>query len=989
MLGKTISHYKILEKLGGGGMGVVYKAEDTKLDRFVALKFLPPHLSQAEEEKKRFIHEAKAASALDHPNICTIYDIKETEDQQLFIVMACYDGESLKDKIQRGPLPIEEAIEIAIQITEGLSKAHSKEIVHRDIKPANILITEDRQVKIVDFGLAKLAGRTMLTKEGTTLGTVSYMSPEQARGEEVDHRTDIFSLGVLLYETLAGRQPFEGDYEQAVIYSMLNEDPKPLQDVPEQLQNLVSRALEKDQEERIQSAQQLLQDLKKLRGERAVSSSESVDLKVLLWLFKKPQVAIPALIILLLLITVVFVPYQRRLKVQNAKALIPQIEKLAKAGKYVEAYDLAVQAEEHLKGDSTIVRLLPMISDMLTIKSEPEGASVFLQRFVADNQGDPPRNQYVGVTPIKALRVARNAQKVTLEKQGYVPVERIASSEFNRTLATVGVSSDIEIEVKLFKSDKIPENMVYVPGGDYKLVSSDAPTTAEVNLKDYYIDKYEVSNKQYKAFIDAGGYLNKEHWKHPFVKDGKELSWEEAMPQFKDRTGLPGPRSWSNQEYPEGKANRPVTDVTWYEAAAFAEFVGKRLPTVFQWEKAARNGIMTYRGLFMPWGLVSAKEKNKNRANFGGKDTAPVDSYAFGISPYGCYHMAGNVAEWCRNAMTGGYGTTGGSFADPEYMFYYYGPFPGVFSSRSIGFRCVQNSVETTTEQGAMYIDLEKRTPSYSPVDAATFNSFLSHYKYDKKPLNAQIVETVETDSWIREKIQFAGVGSDQIIAYLFLPKRAVQPYQCINLIPTLSVFYTRTSEGAERYLGPHIKSGRAVLAVVPWGAVERERESDYTWPAMNTVGYRELMIRDATEFSIGLDYLSTRDDIDITKVAYLGVSEGAQGWLVHAAVEERYRSVVLVGAGVFEFDQEKLPEVNPINLVSYIKPPKLLLHGKYDEDSRLETNFRPLYNLLSEPKKLVLVESGHIPSLEDRVPVINKWLDETLGPVKFQSTQE
>lgn len=904
----------------------------------------------------------------------------------MFIAMACYDGESLKEKIERGPLPIGDAVEIGIQIVQGLAKAHEQDIVHRDLKPANVMITKDGVVKIVDFGLAKLGGQTKLTKSGTTLGTTAYMSPEQATGQEVDHRTDIFSFGVLLHEMIGGGQPFEGDYEQAVIYSILHEEPTPLnKETPEELRNLVFHALEKDVEKRLQSFNETLLKLKKLRGERVVSGVESVELKALLGLFKKPRVAIPVMIILLLLITVLFVPYQRQLNRQNARALLAQIEKLAEAGEYVEAYDLAVQADEHLKGDSIFVRLLPIISDKLTIKSEPGGASVFLKRFAPDEQGTLPEREYVGVTPIKDLRVARNANKVTIEKRGYVAVERIASSEFNRTLATMGVSSDIEIEVKLFESDEIPENMVLVPGGDYKLVSSDAPTTAEVNLQNYYIDKYEVSNKQYKVFIDEGGYLTKEYWKYLFVKDSKKLSWQEAMPLFRDRTGLPGPRSWTNQEYPQGKENHPVTDVSWYEAAAFAEFSGKRLPTVFQWEKAARNGIMTYRGFFMPWGLVNGQKWEKNRANFGGKDTAPVNSHKFGISPYGCYNMAGNITEWCLNAMTGGYATTGGSFADPAYMFFYYGPFPGFFSSRSLGFRCVRNNVETATEQRAMYIDLEKRTPSYSPVDEGTFKSFLSHYKYDKKPLNAQIIETVETDSWIREKIQFAGVGSEQIIAYLFLPKRAAQPYQCINFIPSAGVFYTRTSEGAERFLGPHIKSGRAVLAVVPWGAVERERGSDYTRPAMNTVGYRELIIRDATEFSIGLDYLSTRDDIDITKVAYLGASLGAQGWLIHAAVEERYRSVVLLGGGVFETDQKKLPEVNPINLVSYITPPKLLVHGKYDEDSRLETNLRPLYNLLSEPKKLVLVESGHIPPLEDRVPVINKWLDETLGPVKFE----
>jgi serine/threonine-protein kinase len=268
IIGKTISHYKIIEKLGSGGMGKVYKAQDTKLDRFVALKFLPPHLSQAEEEKKRFIHEARAASALDHPNICTIYEINETDDEQLYIVMACYEGESLKDKIERGSLPFEEAIDIAMQVARGLEKAHSKKIVHRDIKPANILITTDDQVKIVDFGLAKLAGRTVLTKEGTTLGTVAYMSPEQTQGGDVDERTDIWAFGVILYEMLTGKRPFTGDYEQAVMYSIMNEEPKPVtelrSDVPSSLGQIVERILEKNPEKRYQKIEELLDDLESI-----------------------------------------------------------------------------------------------------------------------------------------------------------------------------------------------------------------------------------------------------------------------------------------------------------------------------------------------------------------------------------------------------------------------------------------------------------------------------------------------------------------------------------------------------------------------------------------------------------------------------------------------------------------------------------------------------------------------------------------------------
>jgi serine/threonine protein kinase/tetratricopeptide (TPR) repeat protein len=268
MIGKTISHYKIIEKLGSGGMGVVYKAQDTKLDRFVALKFLPQNLNQAEEEKQRFIHEAKAASALDHHNICTIHEIDEAADGQLFIAMALYEGQTLDETIEDGPLKLYAAVDIAVQISEGLAKAHEKEIVHRDLKPANVMLTQDGVVKLLDFGLAKLGGLSKLTKEGTTLGTAAYMSPEQARGEIVDQRTDIFSLGVLLYEMITGQQPFKGDYEQAVTYSILHEDPEPITGlrtgVPMELERIVNKCLQKEPSDRYQGANELLVDLRQI-----------------------------------------------------------------------------------------------------------------------------------------------------------------------------------------------------------------------------------------------------------------------------------------------------------------------------------------------------------------------------------------------------------------------------------------------------------------------------------------------------------------------------------------------------------------------------------------------------------------------------------------------------------------------------------------------------------------------------------------------------
>ncbi len=283
MVGKTISHYTIIEKLGEGGMGVVYKARDTKLDRTVALKFLPPHLTQSEEDKQRFTREAKAAAALNHPHICTIHNVDEHDSNQ-FIVMEYVDGVTLRDNITSSPLDkwglqgglsIDTAISYAIQIAEALSVAHDKGIVHRDIKPENIMIDSKDRIKVMDFGLAKIKGSMNLTRSGSTVGTARYMSPEQIQGGELDARSDIWSFGVVLYEMLTGQAPFQGDYEPALLYQILNESPSPIDryrdDVSEELEKCILRMLEKEPDARYDSFQSVIKDLQKYIGEEVSS----------------------------------------------------------------------------------------------------------------------------------------------------------------------------------------------------------------------------------------------------------------------------------------------------------------------------------------------------------------------------------------------------------------------------------------------------------------------------------------------------------------------------------------------------------------------------------------------------------------------------------------------------------------------------------------------------------------------------------------------
>jgi len=270
MIDKTVSHYKIFEQIGQGGIGVIYKAEDLKLKRKVAIKFLSPELARDVEVKERFIREAQAASALDHRNICNIHDTDKTDSGQLFIVMAYYDGETLREKLQRSPLKLDETVDTVIQIAEGISYAHVMGIIHRDINPANIIITTEGEVKILDFGLAKfIQQKSKLTLSGKILGTISYMSPEQAQGLRIDHRTDIWSLGVVVYEMLCGQLPFQGETDEVVKYRIVNSKFKSIhntrKDIPSEFPDLIKRALAKELKNRFQSISDMLIELRRLK----------------------------------------------------------------------------------------------------------------------------------------------------------------------------------------------------------------------------------------------------------------------------------------------------------------------------------------------------------------------------------------------------------------------------------------------------------------------------------------------------------------------------------------------------------------------------------------------------------------------------------------------------------------------------------------------------------------------------------------------------
>ena len=969
MIGQKISHYRIIEKLGEGGMGVVYKAEDTKLKRTVALKFLPPELTRDEEAKNRFIHEAQAASALDHNNICTIYEIDKADDGQTFIAMACYEGETLKDKIQQGRLKLEEAIDIAVQTAQGLAKAHRKGIVHRDVKPANLFVNEDGVVKILDFGLVKLAGQTKMTKTGTTLGTVAYMSPEQAKGKEVDHRTDIWSLGVILYEMLSGCLPFEGDYEAALLYSIVNEDYKPLKNITpnfsSQIQNIIERALKKNPESRYSSAAELSEDLAQVQKEFMVSKRGFTDIRSILRKIRKPIVAGPAIVVLVALITVAAWINHRWTKIGwSRNHALPEIVQLVEEENYIAAFQLAKEAEKYISEDPLLLDLWPQISRAVSIHTTPNGADVYFRQYeTVDREWD-----YLGQTPIDGIRLPLGYFKWKVEKEGYEKIEIAASIPQGM------------MQITLDEIVSIPSGMVRVQGGITGVGVTPNLVPFTVKLDDFFIGKYEVTNRQFKAFVDSGGYQNPSYWKHEFMKDGKTISFTQALMEFKDATGRPGPANWELGTFPEGKEDYPVSGISWYEAAAFAEFSGLNLPTVFHWFLAAD---------------CRSSSKILPLSNFGDSGATPVGKHQ-GLSACGAFDMAGNVREWCFNANGEKRFIRGGAWSDPEYMFSQVDAKSPLDRSLTNGFRCVKyltSGPSLTKSKEPVPLSRPRDYSRERPVSDVIFRIYEGLFYYDKIDLDPEIVLTDESPKyWIKQKVYYNAVRrGDRMFAYLFLPKNVPPPYQTLIIFPGAGAFDIRSSEKGENLWSWYtndliIRSGRAVLYPVYQSMFERGDGYGTFNPMTTWNDHREHMRIWRKELGRSIDYLETRSDIDHEKLCYYGSSWGSLVATTYLAVEKRFKTGILRLGGLPTWEWPA--EMDAINFVPHIEIPILMLNGKYDYMFPYATSQKPLLRLLGTPerdKRLEVFPTDHSLSgyTKETARLVLDWLDHYLGKVK------
>ena len=871
--------------------------------------------------------------------------------------MELVEGTTLFAALKDGPLPLAQLLPIALQVTAALGEAHRAGILHRDVKPANIALTSRGQVKVLDFGIAKFVGGAgveteeptleRLTEEGSIFGTLAYMSPEQLLSKPLDKRSDLFSLGIVLYEMATGRLPFEGTSKIATADAILHAEPRTFTDrpVPEKLKPILKRMLRKDPEKRYASAGDLHKDLEALQ--KSLGPREAVGLSRGAWIGVATAVVVVA--------AVGGWYWRNSSRERWALAQTLEITRLVDAGEASKAAALLREARAVLPKDPTFDKLWLRATGEASIDSVPPGATVSTRPY----RGDENAWEELGQTPLKA-RLPSDFYVFRIAKVGFVTRDFVWWAQFKRVF-------------KLDPDGSIPKDMVRVsiPGGKAELLLSGLEHAPEAPLDDYLIDRHEVTNEEFRKFVEAGGYQKREYWKKSFARDDRTIPWEDAVRSFVDTTGRPGPATWEVGSFPKGLEKHPVAGVSWYEAAAYAEFAGKDLPTVYHWNRASQPHLAM---LFIPG------------SNFRGGGTQVVGRPGT-LSGFGTTDMAGNVKEWCLNESLGGKRfILGGGFGEPSYMFSTFDAQSPWDRRPNYGFRCAKLS---SPPAPAALARLEPVLRDYSkerPVSDEVFRAYKGAYAYDRRDLNVKLEETEVAESWTREKVSFdAAYGGERVIAHLFMPKNAASPFQTVVFFPGSGAIEGDDKLDTSQIWGFDfvVKSGRALMFPIYKSTYERRDElKDDTFEP--TAFWRDHVLMWSKDLGRSLDYLETRADLDRTKRAYLGFSWGAVMAPMLLAVDDRFQAAILLSGGLTS--ERPLPEVDQINFLPRVRTPLLLLDGRYDFAFPVETSQLPLIRMLGtteKDKRHVLYDSGHFPPAKEYIRDSLDWLDKYLGPVK------
>jgi dienelactone hydrolase len=663
-------------------------------------------------------------------------------------------------------------------------------------------------------------------------------------------------------------------------------------------------------------------------------------------IIKKPLILISCILgTLAILIIIAFLLYRHN-KIRWAKEeALPEIEQFINKEDITAAYSLLQKAEKYISKEPKFRELSSLVMSYLTILTDPPGADVYIREY-SDIDGVWGK---IGKTPIDSAKIrgssywqASSIYLVRIMKSGY------------EDILTVISSSDDTLYRKLFKRGAIPSGMVYVEGKN-----------------GFFIDRFEVTNKQYKEFVDDGGYSNPVYWKNEFKKDGKTISRDEAMTLLMDKTGRPGPFTWEAGDYPDGHDNYPVSGISWYEAAAYAEYAGKSLPTSDDWGNAIGEAIMLSSKI-IPF------------SNFSNEGPEPLGKHP-SVTRFGAYDMAGNVREWCWNETQIGHIIRGGAWNDASYLFYDLSQLPSFDRSPKNGFRCVHYiDKEKIPESAFQRIEYSEGTDfsKVKPVEDNIFTIYKNQFLYDKTELNVKVEEKDNSnDDWTIEKITFnSAYGKERVIAYLFLPKNSSPPFQTLIFFPGMGATWEKDlikSTETKWLIDYLLKSGRAVMCPVYKGTFDRIDEQEPV--VLEGHQTMEWIIKWAKDFSRSIDYLETRSDIDNSRIGYYGFSLGGFMGGIIPAVEDRLKVNILILGGLGG-DGEM------VSYVSRITIPTLMLNGKYDLTFPYEKSVLPFYNFLGTPekdKRLFTYESDHYVPKNEMIKEVLAWCDKYLGPVK------
>ena len=646
---------------------------------------------------------------------------------------------------------------------------------------------------------------------------------------------------------------------------------------------------------------------------------------------------------------------------RNLVNSLAEIQRLAGEYRFAEAYAIAAELDGQITDDSVRESMWSKVARELTLETDPPGATV-LRRDYDSTEADW---EELGVTPLNVQRFPLGLSRLRFELDGYLPRE---TANLSGLLARAGV-------FVLDTPDTMPAGMTRVSGGSTTIQAPGLEQIPALELGDFFMDIHEVTNRQYNEFVDAGGYSDPACWTEPFVRDGQTLSFDEAMAMFVDRTGRPGPSGWQVGSYPEGEDDVPVGGVSWYEAAAYACFVGKSLPTVYHWFMAADPYSSNH--------VVPL-------SNYGGEGPAPVGQFK-GISRDGVYDMAGNAREWTANPDGEARFILGGGWSDPEYAFNDAVTSPALDRSAENGIRLVSYPDETNLATAREPI--EKAFKDYSvlePVADDVFEVYRQMYEYDDTPLNAVVVERIEDGPYVRERIELdAAYGGERLTIFVFLPAggKSSPPYQSVVFFPGSGDLYKRSYDKLQlRSVEFIVRSGRALIYPAYKGTYERG--SDLQSDVQNTSNlYRDHVIAWSKDIGRTIDYVETRSDIDAGRLAYLGFSWGGAMGPIMTAMEKRFRAAVFFVGGMMMQDVQ--PMADPFNFLPRVTMPTFMFNGRYDSFFPLETAIMPFYENLGTPeadKRLTVTDANHFIAAYNADQLISEtldFLDEYLGPIE------